>query len=473
MRRMAWYVTLPVVAVVLGGVAWAAVWACGGYGSPAIKAAELAVADEDESLALAAELRAMGPDGLEAILAIRDAAAAEETPQADALVPPKPSERLARLDRLVDQVAGQRGASASRLYWYTDLDAALAAAKASGKPVLSLRMLGNLTDECSCANSRFFRTTLYSNAELSKHLRENFVLHWRSVRPVPKVTIDYGDGRKLVRTVTGNSIHYLLDADGRVIDGLPGLYGPAAFRRWLDDAAAVAKTTAEMNDRQRGDYLVAYHTQRAETIRRNWTDDLRRFAPETAERLVAEETAKAAAAGQATGNAPTAKAAATRAVGKSAVEIDLVRAITPSGERLEQATNDDVWKKIAALHADDAKLDAASVDIIRRENPPTAEEAARLAFGKYRVEDPIVRMVRNFESSIVVDTVKNEYLLHRQLHQWLADAAGNAGSVDVETLNERVYAQLFLTPSSDPWLGLAPADTYTALDNGGEAIDKR
>jgi hypothetical protein len=37
----------------------------------------------------------------------------------------------------------------------------------------------------------------------------------------------------------------------------------------------------------------------------------------------------------------------------------------------------------------------------------------------------------------------------------------------VDQLNERVYAELFLTPSSDPWLGLVTPDVYTALDNGG------
>jgi hypothetical protein len=38
---------------------------------------------------------------------------------------------------------------------------------------------------------------------------------------------------------------------------------------------------------------------------------------------------------------------------------------------------------------------------------------------------------------------------------------------DVGAFNEKVYAELFLTPSSDPWLGLAPADAYTALEDGG------
>jgi hypothetical protein len=33
--------------------------------------------------------------------------------------------------------------------------------------------------------------------------------------------------------------------------------------------------------------------------------------------------------------------------------------------------------------------------------------------------------------------------------------------------NERVYAELFLTPGSDPWLGLVSPDTYLALTPGG------
>jgi hypothetical protein len=69
---------------------------------------------------------------------------------------------------------------------------------------------------------------------VSQLLREHFVLHWQSVRPVPKLTIDFGDGRKMERTLTGNSIHYVMDSDGRVIDALPGMYGPGAFRRELE-----------------------------------------------------------------------------------------------------------------------------------------------------------------------------------------------------------------------------------------------
>jgi hypothetical protein len=61
--------------------------------------------------------------------------------------------QIASLRDAIDQVGGQRGCSVSRLYWYTDLDQAEAEAARTGKPILSLRMLGRLTDEYSCANS--------------------------------------------------------------------------------------------------------------------------------------------------------------------------------------------------------------------------------------------------------------------------------------------------------------------------------
>ena len=139
-------------------------------------------------------------------------------------------EQWQRISAALGIVAQQKNSYVAGLYWHTDLESAKKASAASGKPILSLRLLGKLTDEFSCANSRFFRTVLYSNADVSSYLRESYVLHWQSVRPVPTVTIDFGDGRKLERTLTGNSIHYILDAEGRPIDALPGLYGPKAFQ---------------------------------------------------------------------------------------------------------------------------------------------------------------------------------------------------------------------------------------------------
>jgi len=131
-----------------------------------------------------------------------------------------------------------RDAWAAGLYWYTDLDEAKAAAKRENKPIVSLRMLGRLDADLSCANSRFFRTTLYPDPRVNSLLREKFIMHWSSERPVPVVTVDFGDGRTMKRTVTGNSIHYVLDSNGRPLDALPGLYSSAEFinfnNQWFD-----------------------------------------------------------------------------------------------------------------------------------------------------------------------------------------------------------------------------------------------
>ena len=319
-------------------------------------------------------------------------------------------EARAALEPMVDRVAGQRGAVVSRLYWYTDLQQAQAAAAASHRPILSLRLLGKLTDEFSCANSRFFRTALYSNKHLSDYLRDHFVLHWQSVRPVPRVTIDFGDGRKIQRTVTGNSAHYVLDENGRPLDVLPGLYGPAAFQAWLErsEQFLLASKSGGVNP----DRLAEYHARQIEEIDA-------RFAHDAA----------------------------------------AIAAAVTSPDELTDAQ----WTAIAALHAEDAALDGASVQVMRREHPD-AFAAGRLALSKRVVEDPILQLVRTFESSLALDAVKNEYTLHRQAHQWFV--AGQAPA-DLDSLNQRVYAELFLTPSSDPWLGLAPAGVYTALEGDG------
>ena len=141
----------------------------------------------------------------------------------------------------------------------------------------------------------------------------------------------------------------------------------------------------------------------------------------------------------------------------------MLRAAVPSRDNLERTTTDEVWAKIAALHSGDAVLDQGSVDLIRAKTRP-AGEAMRLTKSKMRVEDPILKTIQNLQRSIAEDTVRNEYTFHAKIHEWLA-MSGAAREID--SLNRRVYAELFLTPDSDPWLGLAPSDTFTALDNGG------
>src|SRR5277367_4020887 len=205
---------------------------------------ELAAQAVSTNAVLAAQaiagLRAAGPAGLEALLAANERELARQADSAPAATRAVGADQWLRLCDALDQVGGQYDCQASHLFWYTDFDQARAAARAASKPILSLRLLGRLDEDCSCANSRFFRTTLYANEHISRYLRDHFILYWKSVRPVPRITVDFGDGRKIERTITGNSIHYILDAEGRPIDALPGLYGPKAFLKGLADADEAA-----------------------------------------------------------------------------------------------------------------------------------------------------------------------------------------------------------------------------------------
>jgi hypothetical protein len=409
------------------------------------------LADDAEAAAAAVEkLRAAGPEGLTALLeAHRDLLDTPDWGDGRDVDP-----RLARLKAAVDGVGAQRNCSTSRLYWHTDLSLAVDAARRESKPILSLRLLGKLTDEFSCANSRYFRTSLYANQEISEYLRAHFILHWQSVRPVPRVTIDFGDGRKLERTLTGNSIHWVLDAEGRPFDALPGLYGPQAFLRELKQIEAGIRNSAAGDDATRNARFALFHQQRLEAIHQAWRRDL----VELKITIPASEPARADAGR----NGAAAVAAGVIAQTKSKVEFPLLRRLAFPTERFRQATTEEVWHTLGALHQADAVLDPASVALIRRENPPGAAGDPPTG-GSEAPDEALAAMVRTFQAAMAMDSVRNEYELHRQLHEWFAAGAQR----DLEALNERVYAELFLTPRSDRWLGLAPADMYTGLERGG------
>src|SRR5258708_3375352 len=221
----------------------------------------------DQGIALAAQdhLRDSGPEGLKALMQTYagEVAAHQKGSTAD--------NAWKRIEAALNRVGGQYDDDASGLYWYNDLEKAKAAARASGKPILSLRLLGRLDEDLSCANSRFFRTTLYPSAEINRLLRENFILHWETFRPVPRVTIAFEDGRKLERTITGNSIHYILDADGRIIDALSGLYSATVFADELNKSREALQQARASGQK---DYT-AHYVATEERLLTAWTTDLK------------------------------------------------------------------------------------------------------------------------------------------------------------------------------------------------------
>jgi hypothetical protein len=429
------------------------IFAQSAYAGPTPEAlARLAVSENAaESGAAVDALRRMGPAGLRAMFDVyRDEI--ERHARADVAAAREAGPEWRRLASALDSVSKQRDSYASGLYWYTDIEHAKRAAAESGKPILSLRLLGNLDEEFSCANSRFFRTVLYANREVSAALRERFILHWKSVRPAPRVTIDFGDGRKLERTITGNSIHYVLDSAGRIIDALPGLYGPQAFLRGLAQAEDFVKNSKGRNEGEEAILFYRYHTARINATAADWSADVQKIGGKVPNTVLARVSAR---------QNPSAIAIAPIAMTKAAVEVNILRSITTDARELAAATDDAAWAKIAALHATDARLDERSITLVGRHTPATSEKPAA---AKTTPQEQLSRTIENLERNMALDTVRNEYVLRNKIHAWLATEPRNLG---VEQLNERVYAELFMTPGSDPWLGLYSPDSYTALENGG------
>lgn len=464
----------------------ASTFACGGYNQISFTTLAQKAISTDPSVAsdAIASLREQGPAGLDALLSAHASVIQQHQKYPLQKLSTTDQASWERLQHALDAVGAQHDCAASHLFWYTNFDDALSAAKTSGKPILSLRLLGKLDEEYSCANSRFFRTTLYANAEVSQYLRDHFILHWKSVRPIPRITVDFGDGRKIERTVTGNSIHYILDSNGQVVDALPGLYGPKAFLKGLADADAAAMASTRVtresmkvmlscgalppqtatNNREM--FLHEYHAQRLSAINQAWANDMASLIQEGSAPVNASSVTDISRSLQIplfNEPVPTAVAASRTASSKSRAESSLISSFQPS--------DDATWTRIAGLHAQDAALDNASVTLIKSKNP-SAVQAGRAAFSKMVVESPLTAMLQNLQRSIAEDTVRNEYLFHSQIHEWLIN---NTDLEDVEQLNSLVYAKLFLTPDSDPWLGLVPANTFTGLDNNGlvQASPKR
>ena len=114
-------------------------------------------------------------------------------------------------------------------------------------------------------------------------------------------------------------------------------------------------------------------------------------------------------------------------------------------------------------------IDLAALADRHRATWELGPESRALLLRKHRPADADQgeRVIAGFEYLVGLDTVRNEYLLHAALHWRLADLAGSGQVPDLAEFNAEVYAQLFLTPGDDPWLGLVSSETYLALEPAG------
>ena len=84
---------------------------------------------------------------------------------------------------------------------------------------------------------------------------------------MPRVTIDFGGGNVINRTLHGNIATYVCTADGHVLDVLPGVYAPDAYLDQLKRLRVIGGLFGQFKGVKFEEALKEYHAQRAITIR--------------------------------------------------------------------------------------------------------------------------------------------------------------------------------------------------------------
>ncbi len=365
---------------------------------------------------------------------------------------------LAKAREAVDRMAAQRDARASGLFWYTDIEEAKAAAQKSGRPILALRLLGRLDEELSCANSRLFRLVLYPNPSVSKLLREDYVLFWSSERPVPQMTVDFGDGRVIRRTLTGNSVHYVLDARGRVVDALPGLYGPGAFEKALRRSLELARASGDLSDEDSAKAVAKYHKQALWALTAAWRKQLERAYGESYSSF-GKDASLPSPAGvdwpDPLYSSLPATAVNTLTESKADMEAPSLTLLQPEIHVYEDSGD---WSKIAA-GAPTEHLDVASAALIMSKHPRDwgSEDARALDAAA------LAKRLPAFELRLTEEELKNEYSFHGAVHARMSQSP----RVELTALNDFIYSRLFRTPKKDAWLGLTPTTALTGIEDDG------
>lgn len=137
----------------------------------------------------------------------------------------------------------------------------------------------------------------FSHPDFARFVAENFEPTWESVRDVPRVTIDFGGGNVVRRTLHGNIATYICLADGTVVDVIAGVYDRRAYRGRLRVAAGFAAKIAALPSGDRVAEIRRYHaTQLARlesSLNAGRVDARKRVLEAPLEELVAKPTALA------------------------------------------------------------------------------------------------------------------------------------------------------------------------------------
>jgi hypothetical protein len=107
---------------------------------------------------------------------------------------------------------------------------------------------------------------LFSRDDIAQFINNFFEPVWESVRPVPIVRIDFGNGTTLTRTLHGNIATLVCSPDGGVLDILPGVYQPEAYLAALDQLRMLPMYIKAPTPEERTTKLRTYHETQAAAL---------------------------------------------------------------------------------------------------------------------------------------------------------------------------------------------------------------
>jgi hypothetical protein len=110
---------------------------------------------------------------------------------------------------------------------------------------------------------------LFSHDSVADFINARFEPVWESVRPVPVVRIDFGNGTVLTRTLHGNILTSVCTADGLVLDALPGIYAEDVYLDRLEQLRLLARYTEGQPVALRTARVRAYHLDQATALARD------------------------------------------------------------------------------------------------------------------------------------------------------------------------------------------------------------
>lgn len=260
---------------------------------------------------------------------------------------------------------------------------------------------------------------LFSNAQIADLISREFEPAWQSVRPVAMIRVDFGNGKTITRTLNGNVGTYICTADGTVLDVIPGVYDPVAYRERLNQATLLHRWASRQPSLLK-QFLQNYHREQAAALRQHNEPKVIVEVPDQPLSIVRVEAGmklvlKSSRRGRAAGLIASATSATT------------------DGRRGATA--------FAASDVPSAPRPVAG------KNPP---ETVPVSTSYDLPADLHSRLGRVGPEMLADDTRHNESVRRLQVHDYLADRS----PVQPAEMTRWLYREVLHTDLDDPYLGL-------------------